>query len=59
MSKKCSICSQNIKEEFGKLKGTLLKVIENIMNQFIYVCYDCQDKDGWMEKAKIRAANSD
>lgn len=56
MSKKCAVCNEKIKEEFGKLGGTMLKVIENNINRLIYVCSDCQKKEGWIEKAKIKAA---
>ena len=56
MAKKCVICNEEVKEEYGKLKGTLVKVKENNKNQLIYVCSTCQKQDGWMEKAKIRSA---
>lgn len=56
MSKKCAVCNEKIKEEFGKLRGTVLKVIENNKNKLIYVCSDCQKKEGWIERAKIKAA---
>jgi DNA-directed RNA polymerase subunit RPC12/RpoP len=53
----CAICSEKIEEEFGKLKGTIVKVNdENKKTQFIYVCPDCMKKDGWVEKAKIKGA---
>ena len=53
---KCVICNKNIEEEFGKLKGTVLKITENNKNRFIYVCSDCQKQEDWIEKAKIKAA---
>ncbi len=57
MAKKCVICSEKIKEEFGKLKGTILKSLdENKKKYFIYVCSDCQKTSDWYEKAKVRAA---
>ncbi len=56
MSKKCAICYNSIKEEFGKLKGTILKITENKKNRFIYVCSDCQKQKNWIEKAKIKSA---
>ena len=57
MSKKCAICNEVIIEESGKLKGTIVKAKdENNKNQLIYVCSDCQKKDGWIDKAKIKAA---
>ncbi len=57
MSKKCAICSSKIKEYFGKLEGTMLKVIDlNGKNAMIHVCPDCQKIGNWIEKAKVRAA---
>ncbi|HUS50722.1 MAG TPA: hypothetical protein VMZ91_11195 [Candidatus Paceibacterota bacterium] len=56
MAEKCVICNSEIKEEFGKLQGTVLKVKENNKNKLIYVCSDCQKTDGWIEKAKIKSA---
>ena len=54
-SKKCILCNAKIEEEYGKLKGTLLKSKnEKGVNDFIYVCSDCQKKDGWIEEAKIK-----
>jgi len=55
MAKKCAICNEKIQEEDGKLKGTMLKVKGlKGKNELIYVCSDCQKKDGWIEKAKIK-----
>jgi len=55
MIKKCVICNKKIEEHFNKLKGTLISVLnEKKKNQFIYVCSDCQKKEGWIEKAKIK-----
>jgi uncharacterized protein YlaI len=57
MSKKCALCKNIIEEEFNKLKGTIIKAKdENNKNQHIYVCPDCQKKDSWIEKAKIKSA---
>ena len=57
MSKKCVLCSEKIQEEYGKLKGTLLKAKnENNKNEFIYVCSECQKQKEWIEKAKIKSA---
>ncbi len=57
MSKKCAICDSKIKEYFGKLEGTMLKVIDlNGKNAMIHVCPQCQKIDNWIEKAKVRAA---
>jgi len=57
MKKECAICNENIFEEFGKLKGTMLKVLDlNKKAEFIFVCPDCQKQDKWVEKAKIKGA---
>ena len=56
MAKKCVICGSEIPEEYGKLKGTLLKVLEEKKNKFIYVCSDCQKDEKWIEKAKVKSA---
>jgi len=57
MSKKCAICNEEMEDDYGKLKGTIIKVKdENNKNQLIHVCSDCQKKEGWMEKAKIKGA---
>jgi hypothetical protein len=57
MVKKCAICNESIEEEYGKLKGSVVKAKdENSKNQFIYVCSSCQKQDKWIEKAKIKAA---
>jgi len=55
MVKKCATCEANIEEEFGKLQGTIIKVIENSKNKFIHVCSTCQKEKDWIEKAKIKA----
>lgn len=47
----------DISEEYGKLNGTFVKVVdENKKKNFIPVCFECQKKDGWIEKAKIKGA---
>jgi hypothetical protein len=57
MGKKCVLCNEEIKEDYGKLKGTMIRVVnEKKKRELIYVCSDCQKKDGWMEKAKIKGA---
>ncbi len=58
MAKKCELCGESIEEEFGKLDGTILRVVnENKRAQFIYVCSACQQKGpDWIEKAKIKGA---
>ncbi len=55
MVKKCSVCDERIEEEFGKMKGTMLRIKnEKGKNDFIYVCLNCQKEEGWIEKAKVR-----
>ncbi len=57
MRKRCAICNKAISEEFGKLRGTMLRVLNlNKKAEFIFVCTDCQKHDKWIEKAKIKAA---
>lgn len=57
MGKECVICNEAIEEEFGKLKGTMLKVLNlNKKAEFIFVCPNCQKQDKWVEKAKIKGA---
>ena len=55
MAKKCVVCGGSIEEEFGKLQGTIIKVIENSRNKFIHVCSMCQKEKDWIEKAKIKS----
>ena len=46
MVEKCIICEEKIQEEYNKLKGTIIKTVDNKKTNFIYVCSDCQkDKD--------------
>ncbi len=52
---KCIICESPIEEEYGKLKGTIVKVKEENKNKFIYVCSECQKEKDWLEKAKIKS----
>jgi DNA-directed RNA polymerase subunit RPC12/RpoP len=57
MSRKCAICKGIVEEDFGKLKGTIVKARdEDNKNKLIYVCSDCQKKDDWINKAKIKSA---
>jgi len=56
MAKKCIICQEKIEEEYGKLKGTIIKVKEEDKNKFIHVCSNCQKQKDWIEKAKIKSA---
>ena len=57
MAKNCVLCNNKIEEEYGKLRGTLLKVKnESGKNEIIHVCSKCQKIDDWMDKAKIKGA---
>jgi len=57
MKKICAICNKNIKEENGKLQGTLIKVRdEKGKKQFIYVCSKCEKDKDYIERAVVRAA---
>jgi len=57
MPEKCVLCNEKIEEEFGKLKGTIVKARnEKGVNDLIYVCSLCQKKDNWIEDAKVRGA---
>lgn len=56
MVKKCILCDSEIQEEYGKLKGTIVKNVENKKTDLTYVCSTCQKNDKWLEKAKIKAA---
>lgn len=55
MVQKCVVCNSKIKEEFGKLKGTIIKAKnEKGVNEMIYVCSSCQKDEKWIEKAKVK-----
>ena len=57
MKKTCAICNKNIKEENGKLQGTLINVRdEKGKKQFVYVCSECEKDKDYIEKAVVRAA---
>ena len=56
MSKKCVICNAVIEEEFDKLKGMMLRMIENKKARYVFVCSDCQKDSRHIEKAKVRGA---
>jgi hypothetical protein len=52
-SKKCAICSEQIVEEYGKLKGTVVrKLDENKKTELIYVCSNCQKDKEFLTKVK-------
>lgn len=55
MVEKCIICSSEINEEYGKLKGTMIKIVENKKSRFVYVCSECQKLENWIEKAKVKS----
>jgi len=56
MVKKCEICGDEIKEEYGKLKGTMVKMVDNKKTRWIYACSVCQKDSDWLEKAKVKGA---
>lgn len=56
MVNRCEICKEQIEEEYGKLKGTIIKVLEDKKNKLIYVCSECQKQPDYIEKAKIKNA---
>jgi uncharacterized protein YlaI len=57
MTHKCVLCDEKIEEEFGKLKGTIIKIKnENNKRELAYVCSECQKRKDWMNDAKIKAA---
>ncbi len=56
MAKKCSICGEEIIEDNGKLKGTMLKIVENKKKSWIYACAECMKAENWIEKAKVKSA---
>tara|TARA_Y100000310_G_scaffold162078_1_gene162001 strand:+ start:592 stop:765 length:174 start_codon:yes stop_codon:yes gene_type:complete len=57
MVKKCAVCSESIKEEEGKLQGTMIKVKdEKGKTQFVYVCSKCEKDKDYIERAVVRAA---
>ena len=54
--KKCAICESEIIEENSKLKGTMLRVLEDKKKSWIYVCSSCEKDPKYIEKAKVKAA---
>ena len=55
MANKCVLCGEKIDEENGKLRGTIVKSVdENNKNKFIYVCSECQKKENWIDDAKVK-----
>jgi len=56
MTKKCEICNENIEEEYGKLKGTMIRMVDDKKTRFIYACNECQKDPRWLEKAKVKGA---
>ena len=54
---KCVLCEDVIGENYGKLKGTVLRSKdEKGEAQLIHVCNYCQRIEGWEEAAIIRGA---
>ena len=56
MVESCVLCNSNIEEEYGKLKGTCIKVLDEGKNKLVYVCCDCQKEKDWLNQAKIKGA---
>lgn len=57
MEKRCAICNKDIKEDGGKLQGTLINVKdEKGKRQFVHVCSECEKDKDYIERAVIRAA---
>jgi len=55
-SKNCILCGEEISEDCGKIKGTMLKIVEDKKKNFVYVCSSCMKKDEkWLEKARIKS----
>jgi len=55
MGEKCILCGDGVEENFGKLKGTMIKASNELgVNQFIHVCSGCQRIDNWYEEALIK-----
>lgn len=52
MANSCALCGENIQEEYGKLKGTAVKVKEDGKNKLVYVCSSCMKMKGWLEQVK-------
>ena len=57
MVKKCVLCNEKIREEYGKFRGSIVKA-KNMkgVNDFIYVCSHCQKKDSWKDDALVKSA---
>ena len=53
---KCEICKEEIEEEYGKLKGTILKLLDAGKNKLVYVCSECQKDPKHIEKAKVKGS---
>lgn len=53
----CVLCEEEIDENYGKLKGTVIRAKNELgINEFIHVCTGCQKIDGWREAALIKGA---
>ena len=57
MAKRCVLCNEKIREEYGKFRGSIVKA-KNMggVNDFIYVCSHCQKKDSWKDDALVKSA---
>jgi hypothetical protein len=57
MNPKCVLCEEEIDENYGKLKGTVIRSKDEKGEiLLIHVCKYCQRKEGWEEEALIRGA---
>ena len=55
MAEKCILCNSEVNEEYGKLNGTIVKVLKDKKNKFVYVCSECQKQKDWLEQAKVKS----
>ena len=55
MVRRCILCEDEIEEQHGKLKGTIIKAknLDN-KNDLYFVCSSSQKEDKWIEKAKVK-----
>jgi hypothetical protein len=57
MADKCCLCNEEILEDFGKIKGTMIKIVEDKKKRLVYVCSACMKKDkDYLAKAKLKEA---
>jgi hypothetical protein len=57
MADKCCLCDEEIQEDFGKIKGTRIKIVEDKKKRLVYVCSACMKKNrDYIAKAKVKEA---